>query len=176
MSETPDSRSEHEDLEALLKGLAPSPLDMGFVSELEHARKRLEVQREHSPARMQWARVVPLLILCLVTTFAFALYRYGDRLAEVRDARIAQLEKSPALASSEGDRVPAPVPNFLPVSAHGTVLNTSAGGLIETEEGMRQRLQVEIQDAYHWHDPESGTNIRFFRPRSEEFLVPLPRD
>lgn len=176
MSETPDSRSEHEDLEALLKGLAPSSLDVGFITELERARKRLEVQREHSPARMQWARVVPLLLLCLVTTFVFALYRYGDRLAEGRDARIAHPEGSPSLASSEEERAPGSVPNFLPVSTHGTILNTSAGGLIETDEGMRQRLQVEIQDAYHWHDPESGTNIRFFRPRSEEFLVPLPRD
>ena len=177
MSETPDSRGDDDDLEALLKRLAPSPLDVGFVGELEHERKRLEFQRDHSPVRMQWARVVPLLLLCLITTFGFALFRYGDRLQESRKGTIAQTETThPSSVPTEESRPQESVPNFLPVSAHGTIVNTSAGGLIETDSGMRQRLQVEIQDAYHWYDPESGTNIRFFRPRSEEVLVPLPQN
>ena len=40
----------------------------------------------------------------------------------------------------------------------------------------RERMSVEYRDAYHWHDPETGTNIRFFKPRSEEVIVPLQTD
>jgi hypothetical protein len=37
-------------------------------------------------------------------------------------------------------------------------------------------MKLEYRDAYHWHDPETGTSIRYFQPRSEEVIIPLPTD
>lgn len=54
--------------------------------------------------------------------------------------------------------------------------SVSSAGVIQTEEGPRQRLNFQYEDAYHRHDPASGTNIRFFQPRSEEVIVPLQTD
>ena len=175
-----DKREEDEELEALLRGLVPTPLDVEFVSSLHREREQLVSERDQGPARMQWSRVIPLMLVCTVVMFGYALYRYGDRLGET-----TQIEEGSGLASSATVKasaatdlsgVPVPDSRFVPVSSHGTIVNTSSGGLVETEEGPRQRLNIEYRDAYHWHDPESGTNIRFFRPRSEEVIVPLPAD
>jgi hypothetical protein len=101
----------------------------------------------------------------------FGYMQFGDRLAGSNDV------------SAEGGTVvatpvaaPATEPEYVPVSAHGYLLNTSSAGVIQTDEGPRQRLNLEYEDAYHWHDPASGTNIRFFQPRSEEVIVPLQTD
>ncbi len=175
MSEDPDRLGE-EDLEALLRRLAPNPLDVGLVSELNRERERLAYERELSPVRIQWGRVLPLTLVCTIVMFGFALHRYGDRLRDRAgqpapdSLATAPTATEPAFPTTDAG------PHFVPVSAHGTIVNASSGGVIETEEGPRQRLNVEYRDAFHWHDPDSGTNIRFFRPRTEEIIVPLPTD
>lgn len=180
MSGDRDKRNDNEELEALLRGLVPNPLDVEFVATLHRDREQVFSELDQSPARMQWSRVIPLTLVCTVVMFVYALYRYGDRLGEARQTGAApHLADAPAKETSpvrESPGISLPGPSFVPVSSHGTIVNTSSGGLIETEYGPRQRLNIEYNDAYHWHDPESGTNIRFFRPRSEEVIVPLPTD
>lgn len=168
MSDERDKHESNEDLEALLRNLVPSPLQFDHAADLHRERELFEVARSQSPTQMQWGRLVPLMLVCTVVMFGAALFRYGDRLRGTSSApkkAVVQTETSPAVP----DR-------FVPVSTHGTILKTSSGGLVETEAGPRERLSIEYQDAYHWHDPESGTNIRFFRPRSEEVIVPLPKN
>ncbi|HRQ88129.1 MAG TPA: hypothetical protein PLA50_04990 [Bacteroidia bacterium] len=179
MSEPPDSPRNDDDLESLLRRLVPTRLDVHQVSELNRTRERLTVQNDRSTSRIPWSRAVPLALLCTVAMFGFGLYRYGipkPHNANDGKAAIAATEAhaAPALPSVSEEAIPQA--RFLPVSTYGTVVNTSAGGVIQTESGPRQRLSVEYGDAYHWHDPETGTNVRLFSPRSEEFVVPLQTD
>jgi len=169
MSDERDKHESNEDLEALLRKLVPSPLQFDHAADLHRELELFEMARSQSPTQMQWGRLVPLMLVCTVVMFGAALFRYGDRLRGTNDS-----VPKDAIVQTEP---PAVIPDrFVPVSTHGTILKTSSGGLIETEAGPRERLNIEYQDAYHWHDPESGTNIRFFRPRSEEVIVPLPKD
>lgn len=190
MSENPDRPPGDDDLEALLGRLVPTPLDVDYAAELWNDRERTEVELRCDPLHMQWGRVVPLTLLCTVVTFVFALYQYGDRLAKSAAAPAAGLASadslsdaatptSPGQSPSESPSAPDSSPNaphFLPVSSHGTLVRTSSGGVIQTDEGPRERLRIDYRDAYHWHDPDSGTNLRYFEPRSEEVVVPLRTD
>lgn len=186
MSEDSDNSRDHADLEALLKGLKPGRLDVHQFSELNRTRERTLMEHEFRPTRMQWSRVVPVMLACFVVMFGVALFRYGALLRqqspEVASTEPVTVVESLAAESLVADAaapeppVPVPAPRFLPVSAHGTVVKTSSGGVVETEAGPRERVQVEYQDAYHWHDPETGTNIRIFQPRNEEIVVPFVTD
>ena len=173
-------KDKDDELEALLRGIVPSPLDVEFVAGLNRERERVRLLDEQSPMRMQWSRVIPLTLVCSVVMFGFALYRYGDRLGDARRAAaypgVAEVPTNSADQAPEDIGIPAPDSRFIPVSSHGTIVNASSAGIVETESGPRQRLNFEIRDAYHWHDPESGTNIRYFQPRTEEVIVPFPTD
>lgn len=81
-------------------------------------------------------------------------------------------------ASAPGSPVPAhPVPrNFEPVSAQGYLIDASSGGIRHTEAGPREEMNFDYRDAYHWHDPGTGTNLRYFAPRRETVLIPLTTD
>ncbi len=174
MSDDPHKRNEeNEELEALLRRLVPTPLDIEFTAELRRDRDRTLPEISAEPLRMHWGRVVPLTLLCTVVTFVFALYQHGDRLR--KDHRSGSTAVTEMASVSPRDQGPAN-PRYFPVSSHGTVVNTSSGGVVETAEGPRERLRIDYRDAYHWHDPESGTNIRYFEPRSEEVVVPLRAD
>lgn len=169
MSEERDKHESNEDLEALLRKLVPAPLQFDHAADLHRERELFEMARSQSPTQMQWGRLVPLMLVCTVVMFGAAIFRYGDRLLGAKDGTPKE-----TIVQTE---TPAAFPDrFVPVSTHGTILKTSSGGVVETEAGPRERLNIEYQDAYHWHDPESGTNIRLFRPRSEEVIVPLPKD
>lgn len=186
MSDDSDISREDAELEALLRGLQPSRLDVHQFSDLNRTRERTLMERDRSPARMQWARVLPVMLACFVVMFGVALFRYGALLRHQKSGAVPLAVETPALGEATvaeanvsdlpESRSTAPVPRFLPVSAHGTIVKTSSGGVVETEAGPRERLNVEYQDAYHWHDPESGTNIRIFQPRSEEIVVPFVTD
>ncbi len=169
MSEDPD-RQDDEELEALLRRLEPTRLEVEHLASLYRTRDQFCFKREHSPMTMQWGRVIPLTLVCVVASFGFALLRYGDRLrAPDSSSSLVATETAPASEAPVASR-------FLPVSSHGAVVNASSGGIVETEDGPRQRLRIDYSDAFHWHDPESGTNIRLFQPRSEEVVVPLTTD
>jgi len=172
MSDERDKQAGDEELESLLRRLGPSPLEVDHVADLNRLRERIIIEREHSPARMHWSRVIPLTLVCTAVMFGFALFRYGHRIREA----------APAVSTASVGESVVPLdaaatdPRFVPVSVHGTIVNTSSGGVVETEAGPQQRLNIEYRDAYHWHDPESGTNIRYFQPRNEEVIVPLQTD
>ena len=101
----------------------------------------------------------------------FGYLQFGERIAGSGDASAEAETVATTPVTS-----PLTKPEYVPVSAHGYLLKTSSAGVIQTEEGPRQRLNFQYEDAYHWHDPASGTNIRFFQPRSEEVIVPLQTD
>lgn len=169
MSDDLDRPGKQENLEDLLRSLVPSPLQFDHVADLRRERERFELAKSQSPAQMQWGRLVPLMLVCTMVMLGAALFRYGDNLRGLSGGAPSETLAQEQPPASAPDR-------FVPVSSHGTILKTSSGGVIDTEAGPRERLNIEYQDAYHWHDPKSGTNIRLFRPRSEEVIVPLPRD
>ncbi len=175
MSENPGRHGDDEELERLLRQLVPTPLDVGrTVDLLRHASEQATVDDDRRPARPQWGRVVPFVLVCTMASFGFALFRYGERLrADASPPALAETASHPDRATGRPPSGESADSRFLPVSSHGIVVNSSSNGVVETEEGPRERLRIDYRDAYHWHDPESGTNIRFFQPRSEEVVVPL---
>jgi hypothetical protein len=171
MSEFGDQQNKDGDLEALLKKLEPNPLHFDFIAELNRDCERLASHREERHAtRMPRRYLVPLSIVGTALMAGFGYFQFGERLGQTKHFR-AENPTVVAAPPTESAR-----PQFVPVSAHGYLLNTSSGGVIQTEEGPRQRLHIEYEDAYHWHDPTSGTNLRFFQPRREEVIVPLRTD
>ncbi len=171
-----------EDLEALLKGLDPAALDIGIEAELLRECERIASRREPSgsaydPSHIQWRRVIPLTALCCVAMFVLGYMKFRERLpadaagsADLPVMTLSDVSIAPPAVEVAAD---GSVDRFQPVSAQGYLLESSSGGVISTPDGPREKMNVEFRDAYHWHDPETGTNIRFFQPRSEEFVVPL---
>lgn len=174
-----------EELEALLKGLDPAALNVGLQAELLFDCERIESRREPSwdaydPSRIQWRRVIPLTAVCCAAMFALGYVKFRDRLpVDIASVPVA-IEETTTMTLSDVPTAPpaisGSVDRFLPVSAQGYLLETSSGGVISTPDGPREKMNVKFRDAYHWHDPETGTNIRFFQPRSEEIVVPLQTD
>lgn len=169
MSEDSDKRERDEELEALLRQLVPAPLDVHLVAKLNREREGTLLSHDYSPARMQWRRVIPLTLVSTLIMIGFGFFQYGGRFPQPANPAAAVASAAEPVAAMDEER-------FLPVSAHGFLINTSSGGVIQTEDGPRERVNLEFQDAYHWHDPESGTNVRLFQPRREEIIVPLHTD
>lgn len=176
MSEHADKHPEEKDeeLEALLKKLVPSPLHVDLIAELHRDQERIQWDRDLRPARLPWRRLVSLSLVSALLMAGFGYLQFGGQLvgttAPVAEHTVAAVPPAPAVPASGLET------QFIPVSSHGYLLNASSGGVVQTDEGPRQRLNLEFEDAYHWHDPSSGTNVRLFRPRSEEVFVPLQTD
>jgi len=175
MSEEADKRKKDEELEALLKKLVPAPLQFDLLTELHCDRDRIADQEQEAPVsdRVPWLRLIPLTLVSAIAMAGFGYVQFGERFAGTSspaEETVAIAATPVTIAAKEGEA------QFVPVSAQGYLLNTSSGGVIQTEEGPRQRLNLEYEDAYHWHDPASGTNIRLFQPRTEEFIIPLQTD
>lgn len=161
------------ELEALLRKLEPSQLGRDRIETLHRAGRIAVAECAHDPTRIHWRRVVPLTLAGCLAMFAYAAYHAAPVMNGTVDMAATETS-SPAVAT------PVPVSSatdrFIPISSQGYVLNASSGGVVQTDEGPRERVTVEFEDAYHWHDPATGTNIRFFQPRNEEFSVPLRTD
>lgn len=179
MSEEPedsyDARSDAE-LESLLRKLEPTDLSADFVSELRRDHARIAANAAHDPLRPHWRRVIPLTIVSCLAMIGYGLFQYGPAIPEDEAATV----EASSTGLDETTTVPAPVApgldRFVPVSAQGYLIDSSSEGVIETEDGPRRKVKRNYRDAYHWHDPETGTNIRFFQPRNEEVIVPLRTD
>lgn len=166
----PELPESDKELESLLQNLKPDAMDVRFLDTLHRDYQLTAAETTYDPTRPQWRRVIPLTIACVVAMAAYASFRFGP-----------ELRKATEVAENGMKEVALPVDgpsadNFVPVSAQGYLVNAASGGVIETEQGPRERLTVEYEDAYHWHDPNTGTNIRFFQPRNEEIIVPLQTD
>lgn len=172
MSEESDRTEKDRELEASLRALVPSRLNVELFSELNRDRERLVVSNDFSPSQLRWKRALPFALIGSLAMAGFGYLRFGDQLAP---AAPSPSTASP-VALNQGAAAETLGGSFVPVSSHGFLMNTSSGGVIQTEEGPRERLNLEYRDAYHWHDPASGTNFRIFQPRSEELIVPLQTD
>lgn len=64
---------------------------------------------------------------------------------------------------------------LVPVSSQGFLREARDGGIVTESEGGNpvREWQLEYEDAWHWVDPETETNIRIFRPREETIRVPV---
>lgn len=157
-----------EELEALLKKLEPTSLEPDLMARLQRENEAVAASNAYDPTRVHWRRVIPLTLACCLVMAGYIFYQ----------SRPEPEPTMPAVA----ERGPVPVETvpsfdrFEPVSAQGYLINTSSSGVIQTEEGPQEKMELEYRDAYHWRDPETGTNIRFFQPRKEELIVPLRTD
>src|SRR5690606_17288967 len=137
MSEDANKHKKDGELEALLKQLVPTPLQFDLLAELNRDHERIAGNRELSFARPRWRRLVPLSLLSALAMAGFGYVQFGERLASgpVSSEEAAAVAATPVtIPARDGEA------QFVPVSAHGYLLNTSSGGVIQTEEGPRQRL------------------------------------
>ena len=183
----PDRIEPEDELESLLKRLKPSPLDVGQMDDLSREYERVATAQANAPGRIQWKRLIPLVSACGLVMCAVALHQFGYRFTRGIPAEKAPptLASPSSLTTEKPDATPVPTDptnsltsdtlshRFIPVSSGGVLINSSSQGVIETKNGLREKLHLEFEDTYHWHDPGSGTNIRIFSPRSEELTVPL---
>ena len=183
----PDRNEPEDELESLLRRLQPSPLDVGQMDDLSREYERVATAQANAPGRIQWKRLIPLVAACGLVMCAVAFYQFGFRFTRGIPAEQAppNLASPSSLTTEKTDATPFPTDptnsltsdtisrRFVPVSSRGVLINSSSQGVIETENGLREKLHLEFEDTYHWHDPGTGTNIRIFSPRSEELTVPL---
>lgn len=171
MSETPnqDGMDDHA-LEKQLAKLCPASLVGNLSDELLSDCERI-IQSGQNPVNTQvhWRRLVPLSLAAAVVMVSYFFFRFGDDLgsqvAENNPVEVQGIETN----LTENARI-------VPVSAEGFLIRTSSGGIVKSENGFVEELNLEYQDAYHWRDPVTNTNIRFFAPRNERVLVPVTTD
>jgi len=171
----PDRNEPEDELESLLKQLQPSPLSVEQLDGLSREYERVATVQANAPGSVQWKRLIPLVAACGLFMSTIALYQFGFRFTR----GISEQQAPPTLASPSA--LPSEKPlrssdiadRFVPVSSQGQLIQTSSQGVVETEAGLKEKLELEYEDSYHWRDPSTGTNIRFISPRSEELTVPL---
>ncbi len=173
MSEKPEEPDfDFKDLEGQLKKLAPSPLKIDFLEELERDRSRVLSQGfPKEDSRKQWKRLVPILAAAcmMIAGYLYAHFGINDPASDDADALAATVPESEVLPPQNS----AIDPRFEPVSAQGYLIQTSSGGIINSDNGPVEKMDLEYRDAYHWRDPETGTNLRIFTPRQESLIVPV---
>lgn len=172
MSEESERAEKDRELEVMLRQLVPTRLTVDLFAELNRDRERLVIGDDFTPGRSLWKRVIPFALVGSLAMAGFGYLRFGNQLSSAGNPP----SSNPPVALSPVGGVEIPEDSLVPVSVHGFLMNTSSGGVVQTEEGPRERFNLEYRDAYHWHDPASGTNVRLFQPRSEEVIVPLQTD
>ena len=180
-----DDASELSDLERRLARLTPAGPAEPAARRLGRHLDALASQRRET--RRVWWRVAPLAAAACVTLFA-GLHWKQQLISAAADNQVAQSQsqaEEPATASSSGNfvsppplRTGIPAENFVPVSSQEFLRQTRPGEVIELGESRMpaREVRVEYDDAWHWHDPGTRTNIRIFRPREEVILVPIGTD
>jgi hypothetical protein len=181
----PDQDDPDGELESLLKRLQPRPLDVDQLDRLGRESERITTSQANPSGRIQWKRVMPLATACLLMMCAVALYQFGFRLTRGTPEKSPPPTLTSPLAQSDPSSVTPAMPadasdqnllsdRFVPISSRGYLINSSSKGVVDTEEGPREKLQLQFEDTHHWYDPNTGTNIRFFTPHNEEMIIPLP--
>jgi len=161
-----DISPEDEELENELRRLVPSKINASLIDRLalEHASlAAAPASRTHS----RW--MVPTLVACTVVFCGTTFWKVRSSL------------KSPAVVqrSKSDQRTTAPTRSrdeFVPISNEGRLVRASSGGIIESESGPRERLELDFEDVYHWHNPDTATDIRVFTPRREVIMIPVQTD
>lgn len=180
------SDSDNSDLEKRLGRLRPRGLDDAFQARLSRRMMLADGQREQQ--RILWMRFAPVAGLSL----AMLVVAMGVR-AQLRQTSAGSGEAPPAVAAvlpggdpletSGGAGLRPPQQRdggggeFIPVSHENFLKGARDDGIIDTGTPVpARRLRLEFEDAWHWHDPETQTNIRVFRPREEYIMVPVETD
>lgn len=167
MSETPKQEGESDrDLERQMAELTPLVLDPVFANELLRDCKRITADKqEERKTHVHWKRLIPLSLAACLLMVGYLSYQF-DAIDGTASVSVAE---PPAMETV----TPAVDTGIVPVSSEGFLIRTSSGGIIESENGPVEELSLEFQDSYHWRDPATNTNIRFFTPRNERVLVPV---
>lgn len=183
MSEDPSSLPpEDQDLEAELRKLVPNPLKADFFDELQRDQKRIAANQTAVNQRISNRRRNGILIGSMV---ACVVVLVGITLKQSQQPSVA-IESEAGGAESLPTQVAATIPTknksvrrsdaLVPVSSKGYLINAAAGGIIESEDGPRQRLRLDFEDVDYWHDPNTSTDIQIISPRQEVIIVPLRTD
>ncbi len=192
----PDSQEPErfDDLESRLRRLSPAPPSASLERRLGRELDALSENRRQD--NLVWMRFAPLAAAaCLVLAGAWLLQRQlvlqgaardGDTVAETAPTAAPAASKNAAPVAAEPRRFVSPPPleasgipadRLVPVSSQQILREASPGGVIELpDQAPARELRLEYDDAWHWHDPETGTNVRVFRPREEVLLVPVETD
>ncbi len=164
------------DLENSLKSLQPSPLKIDFVAELERDQRNISASKKSESGKVIVARFIPLAVAACLLISGYLALHLGLFDEDAALPNVAQNEVPAEDADLVNGLPPSsPADHFVPVSAQGFVVKTSLGNVVEDEETgeMAQEENWEILDAYHFHDPETGTNFRQYIPREVKVLNPL---
>lgn len=174
-----DDPQDFSDLERQLTRLVPAAPGAAARRRMERQLEALATRRRD--ARKMWWRFAPVAAAAAVTLAGIALVRH-----QITGAQPETVAASPAGSetAAEARFVPPPpivtgIPaeHFVPVSSQEFLRQTREGGVVELPDRVRAReIRVEYDDAWHWHDPATQTNVRIFRPREEIFLVPIETD
>lgn len=179
----PDSLA---DLEARLRRLNPAPPAASCERRLARLLDvRTEDRRE---SRLLWMRFAPLAAAaCVVLAGSWILQRQLARIATAQQG--APPATTAAVPGDDRDATPVPrhfvsppvgdtpMDRLVPVSSQQYLRHASAGAVVELSDDLPAReLRLEYDDAWHWHDPATGTNLRVFQPREEVILVPVETD
>ena len=171
------------ELEKKLGSLRPRGLDDAFESRL---LRRMElVDSAQDQQRAMWIRFAPVAGLSLaVLVIAIGVQSHLRQLAGNVDAELPvtagvsasnhSAETTPAAAPLLPEQVESAAGQFVPVSHQNFLKGAQDAGIIDNGTSIpERRVRLEFEDAWHWHDPETQTNIRVFRPREEVILVPI---
>ena len=191
---SPQEPNEFEELEQQLRSLTPAPPKAHVERQIGRELDLLADHRREN--RIVWIRFAPLaaaacLVLAGAGWFQHQLATTPVISASSADsaksniAQSATLSEEPAAAVSSSRPFVSPPPistgipaeRFVPVSSQEYFRQASEGSVVELSGKVPAReLRVEYDDAWHWHDPETQTNVRIFRPREEILLVPVTTD
>ncbi len=172
----PDSLA---DLEARLLRLNPAPPAGSFERRLgRQLDTRDQGRRDHQRLWMRFAPVAAAA--CIVLAGSWMLQRQLARTTLVQQTSTPP-ETAPAAADARHFVSPpaadSPMDRLVPVSSQQYLRHASPGSVVELGEDLPAReVRLEYDDAWHWHDPATGTNIRVFQPREEVILVPVEID
>lgn len=190
-----DTHSNHDpeadgfsDLESKLKSLEPSPIKPDFLAELEQDLKRTR-QQGRREKQIMVSRFVPLAAAACFLVLGYLTIQLGFFAQTETGSGVAGSQPGPATPASPGTAAPVADPSlvhglpprsredrFVPVSAQEYLRNTSTGRVFQVEGtgGFAREVNLEFEDVYHWHDPETSTNIRVITPRAEKIVIPVP--
>ena len=159
------------ELERQLANLTLVALHPDFVDELVRDRDQvLKTDQNAQEPHIHWKRLIPLSLAACFVMVSYVSFRIGD-VTSKQLAENAQ-ENSPSDVIGPPAK-PTLEQSIVPVSAEGYLIRTSSGGIIDSEDGPVEELNLEYQDRYYWHDPATNTHIRFFTPSKERVLVPV---
>lgn len=170
MSENPEEPDfEFDELEKELKKLNPSPLKVDFLSELERDCTRTMSQGfSKELPKTHWKRLIPILAAACVMLAGYVYVNFRDHSPQETstDSLVAGVDEEVPVQMTSGEN------RFEPVSSQGYLIKASSGGIIPSDEGPLEEMNLEYRDAYHWRDPSTGTNLRIFTPRQEKIIIP----